>query len=159
LVAQITAGEIELLKYRERSAATAYRTAVITELVSAFLGLVIVAAFVWLLHRNQQVRESAAGRLYEERERFRTTLTRIGDAVLTTDREGRVTFLNGVAESLTGWTQDEATGKPLETIFRVLNEQTREPVDSPAERALQKGIVTGLANHSLLIARDGTERP
>jgi PAS domain S-box-containing protein len=111
-------------------------------------------ANVILLARQQAERELAA-----ERERLRITLASIGDAVISTDAEGRVTYLNGVAETLTGWTQDEAAGRPLTDIFHVVNEQTREPVENPALQALQSGVVVGLANHSILIARDGTERP
>jgi PAS domain S-box-containing protein len=97
--------------------------------------------------------------LHTERERFRTTLASIGDAVIATDALGRVTFLNPVAESETGWPAAEALGQPLRTVFRIVNETTRRPVENPAERALQDGTVVGLANHTVLIARDGTERP
>ena len=79
--------------------------------------------------------------------------------MISTDAEGRVTFLNGVAESLTGWPQAEAVGRPLPDVFHIVNEQTRQPVENPALRALREGTVVGLANHTVLIARDGTERP
>ena len=79
--------------------------------------------------------------------------------MISTDAEGRVTFINGVAESLTGWTQAEAVGRPLPDVFHIVNEQTRQPVENPALRALREGVVVGLANHTVLIARDGTERP
>ncbi len=107
-----------------------------------------------LLARQRAERELAA-----ERERLRITLASIGDAVISTDAEGRVTFLNGVAEALTGWTQAEAAGRPLPDVFRIVNEHTRQPVENPALRALREGVVVGLANHTVLIARDGTERP
>lgn len=97
--------------------------------------------------------------LAEEQERLRITLSSIGDAVIVTDVQGRVTFLNGVAEALTGWPLAEAIGRPLPAIFCIINEQTRQAVDNPALRALREGTVVGLANHTLLIARDGTERP
>ncbi|MGH8613436.1 MAG: PAS domain S-box protein, partial [Gammaproteobacteria bacterium] len=90
---------------------------------------------------------------------LRVTLASIGDAVMTTDTEGRITYLNAVAESLTGWKNDEATGQPLETVFRIINEQTRQPAANPAGRALKEGVIVGLANHSVLIRKDGTERP
>jgi PAS domain S-box-containing protein len=96
---------------------------------------------------------------YEQRELLRVTLSSIGDAVITTDKEIRVTFLNPVAESLTGWTQEDAAGVPLDTVFQVVNEETRRTVENPAIRALREGVVVGLANHTLLIAKDGTERP
>ena len=97
--------------------------------------------------------------LHFQPEWCRVTLASIGDAVITTDTEGRVTFLNPVAESLTGWTLEEAAGQPLDSVFRIINEETRQPVESPTVRALRDGVVVGLANHSLLIAKDGTERP
>ncbi len=89
----------------------------------------------------------------------RVTLASIGDAVITADIDGGVTFLNPVAQSLTGWTQEEAAGQPLDSVFRIINEESRQPVESPAVRALREGVVVGLANHSLLIAKDGTKRP
>ena len=97
--------------------------------------------------------------LQEQREWLRVTLSSIGDAVITTDIKGCVTFLNPVAESLTGWTQDEAAGVPLESVFKIVNEETRQTVENPATRALREGVIVGLANHTLLIAKDGTERP
>jgi PAS domain S-box-containing protein len=90
---------------------------------------------------------------------LRVTLGSIGDAVVTTDLQGRVSFLNPEAERLTGWTLADASGKPLDEVFRIINEDTRRTVDNPATRALREGVVVGLANHTLLIARDGVERP
>ncbi len=95
----------------------------------------------------------------EQRELLRVTLSSIGDAVITTDKEIRVTFLNPVAETLTGWTQEEATGVPLERVFKIVNEETRRTVENAATRALREGVVVDLGNHTLLIAKDGTERP
>ncbi len=79
--------------------------------------------------------------------------------MISTDAEGRVTFMNGVAEALTGWPQAEALGRPLPDVFHIVNERTRQPVENPALRALREGTIVGLANHTVLIARDGTERP
>ena len=107
-----------------------------------------------LLARRRAERELA-----KERERLQITLASIGDGVISTDTEGRVTFLNGVAEALTGWTQAEAAGRPLVEVFSIIHERTRRPADNPALRALRDGVVVELANHTLLIARDGSERP
>jgi PAS domain S-box-containing protein len=107
-----------------------------------------------LIARQRAERELAA-----ERERLRITLASIGDAVISTDAEGRVIYLNGVAEALTGWTEAEAAGRPLPDVFHILNEYTREPAENPALHALRLGVIVGLANHTVLIARDGTERP
>ena len=104
-------------------------------------------------------RQRAEEALRKQSEWLRITLASIGDAVISTDAEGRVTFLNGVAEALTGWPQAEAVGRPLPDVFHIVNERTRQPVENPALRALREGTIVGLANHTVLIARDGTERP
>ena len=75
----------------------------------------------------------------EERERLHVTLASIGDAVISTDAQGRVDFLNPVAEELVGWKSDEAAGRTLEDVFRIVNEDTRQPVENPALRALRGG--------------------
>jgi PAS domain S-box-containing protein len=104
-------------------------------------------------------RQEAERELAAERERLRITLASIGDAVISTDAKGRVTYLNGVAETLTGWTEAEAAGRPLPDVFQIINEYTRARAENPALRALREGVVVGLANHTVLVARDGTERP
>jgi PAS domain S-box-containing protein len=101
----------------------------------------------------------AHARASERGEVLRVTLASIGDAVITTDVQGNVTYLNVVAESLTGWTLAEARGRPLGDVFGIVNEETRRPVENPAARALREGFVVGLANHTLLVGRDGVERP
>src|SRR5262249_17806271 len=95
----------------------------------------------------------------ERRQVLQVTLSSIGDGVITTDVEGRVTSLNAVAESLTGWTQAEAHGRPLDEVFRIINELSRQPVENPATRALRDGIIVGLANHTVLVRQDGGECP
>lgn len=102
---------------------------------------------------------AARDALAREKETLATTLASIGDAVLATDAEGRVTFLNPVAEDLTGWPAADACGRPLVEVFRVVHEDTREEVDNPALRAIREGTVVGLANHTVLVARSGEERP
>jgi len=115
------------------------------------------------LEMRVQERTAALARanaaLQYEREMLRITLASIGDGVITTDTAGRVTFINPVAESLTGWRQEETGDVSLGTVFNIINEQSRRPVEDPARRALRQGAVVGLANHTILIARDGTERP
>ena len=88
-----------------------------------------------------------------------TTLTSIGDAVIATDGEGRVKYLNPIAEALTGWPQAEAAGRPMEEVFPIINEHNRRPVEHPVARVISEGTIVGLANHTVLIARDGTESP
>jgi PAS domain S-box-containing protein len=109
--------------------------------------------------RAEQELLEAQDALQKQSEWLRITLSSIGDGVISTDAEGRVTFLNGVAESLIGWTQDEAAGRPLPEVFRIVNHWTRRAAENPALRALREGRIVGLANHTLLISRDGTERP
>ncbi|HXH82260.1 MAG TPA: PAS domain S-box protein, partial [Candidatus Tectomicrobia bacterium] len=92
-------------------------------------------------------------------ESLAVTLRSIGDAVIATDVHGRVSFMNPTAEALTGWPAAEARGRPLEEVFVILNEESRRTVESPVARVLREGRVVGLANHTLLVARDGTERP
>jgi PAS domain S-box-containing protein len=151
--------ERDVLRDREQRAHNSYWQAVVTNLLSAGLGLILVAGFVHLLRRNLLERTRAAADLREQREWFRTTLASIGDAVIATDAAGRVTFVNPVAQTMIGWPGDEALGRPLESVFRIVNETTRLPVDNPASRALKEGTVVGLANHTVLIDRQGIERP
>jgi PAS domain S-box-containing protein len=106
-----------------------------------------------------QARQQAEDALRKQSEWLRITLASIGDAVISTDTEGRVTFMNRVAEELTGWPQPEAMGRPLHEVFLIVNEHTRRQVENPALRASHEGTIVGLANHTVLIARDGTERP
>ncbi|MEI6046822.1 MAG: PAS domain-containing protein, partial [Chloroflexota bacterium] len=97
--------------------------------------------------------------LAEEKERLAVTLRSIGDGVITTDLKGIITLQNRVAEQLTGWKQQEAIGQPLTTVFQIINEATRLPQSNPVEETLATGQVVALKNHTLLIARNGTERP
>jgi PAS domain S-box-containing protein len=106
-----------------------------------------------------QAMRAAQARASRHAELVRVTLASIGDAVITTDLDGRITYLNAVAESLTGWTQREAAGQPLDAVFRIVNEDTRKPVENPAARALRDGVVVGLANHTVLLPKQGGERP
>ncbi len=95
--------------------------------------------------------------LNEQREELSVTLHSIGDAVITTDDAGCVTRMNPVAEDLTGWTIDEARGRPLEEVFHIINATTRAPAPNPVARVLREGVVVGLANHTALISRGGAE--
>lgn len=109
--------------------------------------------------RNAMEKVALQGALEQQREWFRVALTSIGDAVIATDTSGHVTFLNPVAEMLTGWAAAEAHGQPLVQIFHIINEATRRLVENPVDRVLQTGAIVGLANHTLLLTRDGRELP
>ena len=101
--------------------------------------------------------EQAQASLRESEQRWSTTLASIGDAVIATDVSGKITFMNYVAEELTGWTMSEASLKPIRNIFNIVNEQTRLEVEDPVSKVLEKGLIVGLANHTVLIKKDGTE--
>jgi PAS domain S-box-containing protein len=95
--------------------------------------------------------------LRESEQRWATTLASIGDAVIATDLEGRVRFMNAVAEELTGWTMSEASQKPAKQVFNIINEITRLEAENPVTKVLESGLICGLANHTLLVRKDGTE--
>jgi PAS domain S-box-containing protein len=107
----------------------------------------------------RRLAEENARIVQEQKERLHVTLASIGDAVISTDAEGRVDYLNPVAEELVGWTTADATGCNLEDVFHIVNEDTRLPVENPAMRALRDGRIVGLANHTVMISKKGIERP
>jgi two-component system cell cycle sensor histidine kinase/response regulator CckA len=135
-------------------------------LIFAFvLGLTLFTGTAGMLFRQREKKAHfqslylSEARLRTSMERHSVTLKSIGDAVIATDARSVVELLNPVAEALTGWTLDQARGRPLEEVFRIVHEQTREKAEDPVAKVLREGVVVGLANHTLLIARDGTERP
>ncbi len=103
-----------------------------------------------------RVRQMVEG-VFQQKELAEVTMDSIGDAVVTTDAEGRVEYLNPVAEGLTGWTNAEAKGKPLKEVFRIVNGYNREPKETPIEQCLRENRVVGLGNDTVLIRRDGAE--
>jgi len=105
---------------------------------------------------NKQLQQANAT-LQVSEEKFAVTLNSIGDGVIATDADGRVIFLNPVAEQLTGWTQAEAVNRPVDEIFHIINQETRQPSAIPVKAALANGTVQGLANGTVLVARDGSE--
>jgi PAS domain S-box-containing protein len=115
--------------------------------------------FLVTLRDAHEAREQLTQELRQNRDWLQTTLNSIGDGVITTDCSGNVTLLNPVAQSLTGWTQEEAAGRPLDQVFVIRNAETRLEVENPAFRALREGQIVGLANHTMLIAKDGAEIP
>jgi PAS domain S-box-containing protein len=148
--------------------------------VASVLALLFALAFAWLLYRQTQQRlknllqleterlleiqqamngqlQLANATLRDSEEKLAVTLDSIGDAVVATDAEARITRLNPVAEQLTGWTQAEANGRPVDEVFRIINQETRLPAAIPVMATLAHGTLQGLANHTILIARDGSE--
>lgn len=117
-----------------------------------------------LEEKNEQLSEEIRQRtdaeqtLATEKERLSVTLRSIGDGVITTDLDARVEFLNKVAEKLTGWSQQEAAGQPIQAVFRIVDEKNGQPRESPVDKVLRSGQIVELANHTALIARDGRVR-
>ena len=124
---------------------------------------VVILGLVWWSARSlgqiDMLRQRKEKEVYEERETFRATLYGIGDGVIATDATGAITQMNPVAEQLTGWSEAEAQGKPLREVFRLVNEATRAEVDNPFATVVRTGKITGLANHTILISRHGSECP
>ena len=111
------------------------------------------------IRREIQARVAATGDAQRQRDLLAVTLSSIGDAVIVTDTDGRITFMNAVAARLTGWRFEDARGTPCAAVFRIINEATGAPVESPVDKVLREGVIVGLANHTLLITRDGSEIP
>ncbi|HEY8937357.1 MAG TPA: PAS domain S-box protein, partial [Cyclobacteriaceae bacterium] len=128
-------------------------------LVIVFMVISVVLIILVILHgrSNTYARNKAEHDLRKNMEWFSITLSSIGDAVIATDDQGNVTFMNPVAESLTGWKEEDAKGISLDIVFDIINEETRNVVESPVRKVLQQGKIVGLANHTLLIRKDKSE--
>ena len=111
------------------------------------------------LEREIAERKKAEEELRQQREWLRVTLSSIGDAVIASDTIGRITFLNSVAVTLTGWQSEEALGRPIQSVFRIINEKTREPAEDLVARVLHEKRVVVLANDTALVTKDGRELP
>src|SRR5262249_43558284 len=131
----------------------------LTLTTASLLSAAFLALAYFLVRREAVERERTAEELRQQREWLQVTLYGIGDGVIATDAQGRVNLLNPVAQVLTGWRQEDAVGRHVAEVFHILNEQTRQPAPNPIDRVLREGVVVGLANHTVLRARDGTERP
>jgi PAS domain S-box-containing protein len=160
-----TASYDRLGQQREEVQTSAYQAGFTSLLgsaaVFALLALATIAIRKGTRHRQrliedlQQSEEQATA----ARDLLQTTISSIGDGVITTDATGKVVFLNPMAQSLTGWTQEEAAGKPLEQIFNISDEETGAAADNPAGKALREGIVASLTDHTMLAAKDGGHIP
>lgn len=115
------------------------------------------AIFISSVHEPFKRLQETERKLFAEKELAEITLTSIGDAVITTNLHGHVQYLNPIAEKLTGWNNREAFGQPVEQVFKIVNETSRHTAENPAHRAIAEGVIVGLANHTVLICRDGTE--
>ncbi len=109
-------------------------------------------------HIDITQRKNMESWIFSEKERLKTTLLSIGDGVISVDRQGNIVLINEVAEKLTGWRQEEAFGRPLEEVFNIINEFSRERCENPVNQVMERGEIIELANHTILISRDGFER-
>jgi PAS domain S-box-containing protein len=159
LLDEMMDAEKQLLKTRSERSELVYQNALLMNLLAGLFCLAAVLGLVIVVRRDLAARQASARIIYQERELFRITLASIGDGVITTDTAGRVTYLNSIAQTLTGWSNKEAHGQPLEVIFNVMDEKTGKPIANPVTKALNFGIMIGLANHTMLIRKDGSRRP
>ncbi len=157
LVLEMAQEEDRLLTERTEWSETASQRAHAAFSIATGLALGLLGVVYFLKKQEDREQDQADEALRRSEAWFHTTLRSLGEGVIATDERGQVRFLNPVAETLTGWTSEEARGIPLNAIYRVIHEQTREEVESPVSRVLREGQVVSLAQHLLLIARDGSE--
>ena len=143
--------EVLALSYGHLSLVRA-TTSLIASILAGF-GVAILSSMGFVL----MIRERAEHALLDAEQRWATTLSSIGDAVIATDLAGKVTFMNAVAEEMTGWTFSEASMKPVTEVFHIINEHNRKEAESPVVKVLGEGMVVGLANHTILVKKSGTE--
>ena len=148
-----------LLDARSAAARREAGTTRLMTIIGESLGIGLLIAVFALVLRENRLRQQANLALHASEENLSVTLHSIGDAVLATDVNGRVTRMNPIAEKLTGWMQAEAAGRPIAEVFHIINEETRQPALIPVAKVLETGTIQGLANHTVVIARDGTEWP
>lgn len=148
--AQMLAEEDRLLDLRRREGVHARETAILAMWSAGALAIFLLCVVVWMTLRDR-------ARIQRAEEELATTLRSIGDAVISTDAAGTIRFMNVIAEHLTGWSEREARGRALDEVFRILNEKTRATVESPVIKVVRDGVIVGLANHTILIARDKRE--
>lgn len=150
--------KIELMTKQQAAIRLAWYMAA-TFAVTALINLAFLRWAYRRIVREVSRRETVADELRRQKEILGVTLASIGDGVIVTDDKARITFMNEVAETLTGWKTNEAMGQPCGTVFNIVNEASRKPVESPVQKVLRDGVIVGLANHTVLIRRDGTELP
>lgn len=157
VVAEMTNEEEGLLKLRTQVTQESMARSRRTILAGTLVGIALLAFCFVLLSRELSERQRAQVALAKNEKWFSTTLASIGDAVIATDMNGTVTFMNSVAEFLTGWSQAEAAGKSMDLVFDIVNRDTRRPVENPVKKVFREGKVVGLADHTLLLSRAGKE--
>ncbi|HEY4083017.1 MAG TPA: EAL domain-containing protein [Burkholderiaceae bacterium] len=159
LLGEMDADERALLGARSSQQQGTRQRIVVLGGAIALMLLALLAMTYALIRRQLRVEEASRRAISEREASLNIMLHSIGDAVLATDTEGRITRMNRVAERLTGWAAEEALGRPVDEVFRIVHEQTREPAESPVMEVLATGRIQLLADHTALIARDGSECP
>src|SRR3989442_14186721 len=149
--------EKDLLRIRAQEAnesvARSVRTILAGTVVSILLLLLVFAILLHELSERKRVQEALA----RSEKWFSTTLGSVGDAVIATDMNGAVSFMNPVAQSLTGWSLEDARGKSMDLVFDIVNKETSRPVENPVKKVFRAGKVVGLADHTLLLSKNGKE--
>ena len=157
VIAEMTNEETDLLAIRTRHANQSATKSAKTVVVGTLLSVSLLVLCFGLLRRELSERKKAQEALTKSEKWYSTTLASIGDAVIATDMNGAVTFLNAVAQSLTGWSLEEARGKSMDLVFNIVNAETRSPVENPVKKVFREGKVVGLADHTVLLSKNGKE--
>jgi PAS domain S-box-containing protein len=159
IAADMATAEAGLLSERRAQAERAYQAAVAGRIGSGIATSLLLVSLAVFAGARARSRERTTQLIAREREHLSVTLASIGDAVIATDVAGRVTLMNPVAASITGWRPEEAVGLPIHEVFRIISEETRLAIENPVSRALAEGKLQDLGNHAILVSRDGRERP
>ena len=157
LVAEMTKEEETLLRVRTQQTNETVARSVSTIFAGTLVSICLLVLCFVLLTRELSERKKAQDALEKSEKWFSTTLSSIGDAVIAADMNGAVSFMNPVAQSLTGWALEEARGKSMDLVFDIVNKETRRPVENPAKKVFREGKVVGLADHTLLLSKSGKE--
>jgi PAS domain S-box-containing protein len=165
-VGRLQSKQFAALQVDSRRSSEATRTRTLIFILTGVVNIIFLAWAYQRIARSIRERDSALAQsfrrgkeLEQQKDLLAITLASIGDCVLVTDKDGRITFMNRVAEEVTGWTLAEASGRPTAEVFRILNEHSRETVDNPVDKVMKHGVIVGLANHTLLVRKDGSEVP
>src|SRR5712692_8662490 len=157
LVAEMTKEEETLLRVRTQQTNETVARSVSTIFAGTLVSICLLVLCFVLLTRELSERKKAQDALEKSEKWFSTTLSSIGDAVIAADMNGAVSFMNPVAQSLTGWALEEARGRSMDLVFDIVNKETRRPVENPAKKVFREGKVVGLADHTLLLSKSGKE--
>jgi PAS domain S-box-containing protein len=157
VLAEMATEESDLRNLRTQQMNTALAAAERTVIGGGILSALLLSLVFAVLVRELSERKRAQEALAKREKWFSTTLSSIGDAVIATDMNGSVTFMNSVAQSLTGWSLEDAQGKSMDLVFDIINRETRRPVENPVKKVFREGKIVGLADHTLLLSKNGKE--